>query len=67
MLHGWKWSLYVLILDLQKIVARFIEESQHLIFLMLLEERGSDTHKELCLEYERIQCFLVQFLFSKYV
>lgn len=32
MLHGWKWSLYVLILDLQKIVARFIEESQHLIF-----------------------------------
>lgn len=25
----------------------------------------SDTHKELCLEYERIQCFLVQFLFSK--
>ena len=25
----------------------------------------SDTHKELCLEYERIQCFLVQLLFSK--
>lgn len=25
----------------------------------------SDTHKELCLEYERIQCLLVQFLFSE--
>jgi len=29
------------------------------------QRQRSDTHKELCLEYERIQCFLVQLLFCK--
>jgi len=42
-----------------------MENRQHPIFWTLLEE--SDTHKEFCLEYEWIQSFLVQFLFSENV
>lgn len=39
------------------------ESTSH--FSDVSRREGSDTHKELCLEYERIQCFLMQFLFSK--
>lgn len=40
-------------------------ERQHPTFIDAPRRERSDTHKELCLEYERIQCFLVQLLFSQ--
>lgn len=65
MLHWQKWSLHVLLLDWQKIIPRSSVERQHPIFIDAPGRERSDTHKELCLEYERIQCFLVQLLLSQ--
>lgn len=65
MLHWQKWSLHVLLLDWQEIIPRSAMERQHPIFIDDPRRERSDTHKELCLEYERIQCLLVQLLLSK--
>lgn len=65
MLHWQKESLCVLLLDRQKIIPRSSLERQHPIFIDAPRRERSDTHKELCLEYERIQCLLVQLLFSQ--
>lgn len=53
------------ILDWQKRIPRSSMETQHPIFIDAPRRERLDTHKELCLEYERIQCFLVQLLFSQ--